>query len=176
MATGGVLLVPYDPDWPRRFECERALLVRVFLGTAAAIEHVGSTAVPGLGAKPVLDIMVGVPSLSEIESRIRALESEGYEYVPEYEAQLPERRYFRKSSAGRRTHHLHAVARDGPFWRSHILFRDYLRAHPEAAAAYFELKQQLASRHRADLAGYTDGKSAFVQSILRKAASEEGAS
>ncbi len=163
------MVVPYDSDWPRQFEWERALLAQVFSGTRVAIEHVGSTAVPGLAAKPIIDIMAGVSALSEVESRIPVLESRGYEYVPEYESQLPERRYFRKPPTGPRTHHLHAVTRDSSFWRSHLLFRDYLRAHPDAAAAYLELKAHLASRHGTDRVAYTEGKSAFVESVLKRA-------
>jgi GrpB-like predicted nucleotidyltransferase (UPF0157 family) len=170
-----VVLVPYDPDWPRRFETERALLARVFADAPASIDHVGSTAVPGLAAKPVIDIMVGVSALSEIESRIPELERHGYEYVPEYEAQLPERRYLRKPRVGPRTHHLHAVVRDSTFWRRHLLFRDYLRGHPETAAAYLELKQRLASLHRSDRAAYSEGKSSFVEAVLARAAAPESA-
>jgi GrpB-like predicted nucleotidyltransferase (UPF0157 family) len=170
LATVAVVLAPYDPDWPRQFETERALLGRVFADAAVSIEHVGSTAVPGLGAKPVIDIMIGVSALAEVESRIPELERHGYEYVREYEARLPERRYLRKPRVGSRTHHVHAVVRGSAFWYRHLLFRDYLRAHPEAAAAYLELKQRLASRHRADPASYSDGKSAFVEAVLLKAA------
>jgi GrpB-like predicted nucleotidyltransferase (UPF0157 family) len=80
-----VIIVPYDQDWPRRFEKERAVLAVVFAGTEVAIEHVGSTAVPGLGAKPVIDVMAGLSQLAEAESRTAALELAGYEYVHEYE-------------------------------------------------------------------------------------------
>lgn len=175
MATLPIVLVPYDSDWPRRFESERILLARVFADAAGSIEHVGSTAVPGLGAKPVIDIMVGVSALAEVESRIPELERHGYEYVREYEAQLSERRYFRKPGVGSRTHHLHAVVRGSAFWRRQLLFRDYLRAHPGAASAYFELKQRLASRHRTDPAAYSEGKSPFVEALLQRAAAEGSA-
>jgi len=170
-----IALVPYDLDWPRQFELERALLARVFADVAVSIEHVGSTAVPGLGAKPVIDIMVGVPALADVESRIPELERDGYEYVREYEARLPERRYLRKPRVGSRTHHLHAVVRGGAFWRRHLLFRDYLRAHPEAASAYLELRQRLAARHRTDPAAYSEGKSSFVEALLLRAAAEGSA-
>jgi len=174
LAAEPVFVVPYDPEWPRQFERERALLGRVFRGNRVSVEHVGSTAVPHLGAKPIIDIMVGVSALSEVESRIPDLEAQGYEYVPEYEAQIPERRYFRKPRAVPRTHHLHCVIRDGAFWRRHLLFRDYLRAHPEAASAYFELKQRLASRHRTDRIAYTEAKSSFIDSLLEKATAQQG--
>lgn len=166
MTAESVVIVPYDRDWPHRFERERNVLRQVFRGTDAVIEHVGSTAVPGLGAKPIIDIMVGVPALQEVEVRIPGLESRGYEYVPKYEAQLPERRYFVKPRSRPRTHHLHCVVRGGEFWCRHLAFRDHLRSHPKSAAEYVELKQRLASRHRTDRVAYTEGKSAFVDSIL----------
>jgi GrpB-like predicted nucleotidyltransferase (UPF0157 family) len=144
--TPFITVVAYDPEWPLRFERERTLLASVFAGTGALIEHVGSTAVPGLGAKPIIDIMVGVSRLSDAERRIPALEAQDYEYVPAYEAQLPERRYFRKPSVGPRGYHLHCVVTDSEFWVHHLAFRDYLRAHPESAAAYFEPKRRLAAR------------------------------
>ena len=169
MADNPVVIVPYDPGWPRQFEEERVLLARIFRDTSVVIEHVGSTAVPELGAKPIIDMMVGVSALSEVESRIPQLESHGYEYVSAHEAQLPERRFFQKPRSGSRTHHLHAVVRDGAFWRRHLLFRDHLRAFPEAATAYLDLKRELASRHRTDRVAYTDGKSAFIESLLERA-------
>ena len=89
--TDRVTIVPYDPAWPRRFEEERRALAACFAGSEAVIEHVGRTAVPGLGAKPVIDVLVGVPVLVEAECRIPLLEAAGYEYVQEYAQQLPER-------------------------------------------------------------------------------------
>lgn len=111
-----VTVVPYDPAWPGRFDEERRALAAVFAGTEAVIEHVGSTAVPGLGAKPVIDIMVGVPVLVAVEGRIPALEAAGYEYVQEYEKQLPDRRYFRKPHLGPRAVHVHCVVIGSDFW------------------------------------------------------------
>ena len=165
--TESVTIVAHDPDWPRRFEEERATLAVVFAQSDVTIEHMGSTAVPGLGAKPVIDIMVGVTRLTEAEGRIATLEAAGYEYVPKYETQLPERRYFRKPRLGPRAYHLHCVVKDGEFWIRHIVFRDYLRAHPEAAAAYYELKRKLAVR--GSKKHYTDAKSTFVRKILASA-------
>lgn len=164
MAGSGspIVIVPYDGRWPARFERERLGLGRVFDGVDATIEHVGSTAVPGLGGKPILDIMIGVRSLEDIESRIDDLEALGYEYVREYESQLPERRYFRKSG----TQHVHCVQLGGPFWASHLRFRDHLRAHPEIAEAYYQLKRELAERYRDDRVAYLEGKSSFIESVL----------
>jgi GrpB-like predicted nucleotidyltransferase (UPF0157 family) len=162
-----VCIVPYDPDWPRRFDEERRLLAAVFAGAGAMIEHTGSTAVPGLGAKPVIDIVIGVPALAEVERRIQALEAAGYEYVPEYEQQLPDRRYFRKPPLGPRTVHVHCVVTGSDSWIRPLAFRDYLRAHPDAAAAYNDLKRELAAR--VSKADYTSAKSPFIENILAAA-------
>jgi GrpB-like predicted nucleotidyltransferase (UPF0157 family) len=159
-----VIVVPYDPEWPRCFDQERAVLDAVFAGSGAALEHVGSTAVPGLGAKPVIDVMAGLTQLAEAEDRIPALEAAGYEYVQKYEEALPERRYFRKPRPGPSTYHLHCVVRGSDFWVRHLAFRDYLRAHPASAAAYYELKRELAVRCTKDQ--YTDAKSSFIEGIL----------
>ena len=162
-----VCIVPYDPDWPRRFDEEHHILAALFAGSGAVIEHAGSTAVPGLGAKPVIDILVGVPALAEVECRIPAIEAAGYEYVPEYEQQLPDRRYFRKPRLGPRTVHVHCVVTNSDSWLRALAFRDYLRAHPEAAAAYYDLKRELAAR--ISKADYTSAKSPFIESILTAA-------
>jgi GrpB-like predicted nucleotidyltransferase (UPF0157 family) len=167
-----IVIVAYDPRWPQQFEAERASLADLFSEAAASIEHIGSTAVPGLGAKPIIDIMLGVGVLQEVESRIPSLESFGYEYVPELEVELPERRYFRKPREGARTHHLHCLSRSSDFWRRHLVFRDHLRRHPDDARAYFQLKQRLASEHHTDGLAYAKAKSRFIESIVEKAARE----
>jgi GrpB-like predicted nucleotidyltransferase (UPF0157 family) len=159
-----VIVVPYDPEWPRRFDQESAVLAAVFAGCDAAVEHVGSTAVPGLWAKPVIDVMVGLPHLSEAESRITALATASYEYVRKYETQLPERRYFRKPRLRPSAYHLHCVVKGSDFWVRHLAFRDYLRGHPESATAYEELKRGLALRCSKE--EYTEAKSPFIESIL----------
>ena len=165
--TNRVNIVPYDPDWPRRFDEECRILAAAVAGTDAIIEHVGSTAVPGLGAKPVIDVLIGIPILAEVEHRIPALEAAGYEYVQEYERQLPDRRYFRKPRSGPRAFHVHCVVTGGDFWIRHLAFRDYLRAHPESAAAYFELKRDLALRVSKE--EYTEAKTPFINRILASA-------
>jgi GrpB-like predicted nucleotidyltransferase (UPF0157 family) len=164
-----VVIVSYNPEWRPEFEQERARLAETFVSTNAVIEHIGSTAVPGLAAKPVIDIMVGVAALSEAEARIDSLRAHGYEYVAAYEEQLPQRRYFRKPLAEPRTHHLHCVIRGSSFWRDQLTFRDYLREHPKAAQAYETLKQDLASLYAADREAYSEGKSEFIASILNHA-------
>ena len=165
--TSQVLLVPYDPDWPRRFDEERRVLATVFAGAEAVIEHVGSTAVPGLGSKPVIDVIVGVPGLAAVDERIPALEAAGYEYIQEYEKQLPERRYFRKPRFGTRMFHVHCVVTGSASWIQHLAFCDYLRARPEVAAAYYKLKEDLAAR--VSKADYTEAKSPFIEQVLASA-------
>jgi len=130
-----------------------------------AVEHVGSTAVPGLAAKPVIDIVVGVRRLKDAAACAAPLAAIGYECVPEYEAEIPDRRYFRKGPFGGRTHHLHMVEFGGAFWRRHLAFRDWLRTHPEDAARYGALKRELAATHEADREAYTEAKNAFVREV-----------
>lgn len=162
-------IADYSEQWAADFERERARLEEVFAGIDIGIEHVGSTAVPGLCAKPIIDICVGAPNLGVIEDRIEAMEALGYAYVPEFEAEIPDRRYFRRPHARPRTHHVHACRRDGDIWRKHLLFRDWLRAHPDDRDAYCALKRELYARHSLDRPAYTEAKDPFVQSILEKA-------
>jgi GrpB-like predicted nucleotidyltransferase (UPF0157 family) len=165
MPDSEVVLTPYSPLWPAIFDIEKRLLLRLF-SDAAAVEHIGSTAVPGLGAKPIIDVMLGAPDLTLVEVRIAALEAEGYRYVPEFEKSTPQRRYFTKMDSPPGKFHLHAVVLDSPFWRRHLAFRDALRADPALAAKYWRLKQHLAARHREDRAAYADAKSEFIRTVL----------
>ena len=164
-----IVVAPYDPRWPDLFVEESRRLGDVFAGTTASIEHVGSTAAPGIAAKPVIDILVGLPSLAEAESRIDALESCGYHYVPEYERDLPERRYYRRPLVPPRTHHLHCVVESSEFWRRHLAFRDHLRSHPDDAREYGAMKAELAAKHPTDGVAYTQAKSPFIEKILHVA-------
>ncbi len=162
--TTAVVVVDYDPQWPIVYKKEKAEIVRAIGDEVIAIEHIGSTAVPGLGAKPIIDIMVAVRHLSDADQCIQSLQSIGYEYVPEHEVQIPERRYFRKAHR-----HLHMVEPTSDFWRRHLFFRDHLRSHPKVAREYYELKKQLASECGLDRKAYTDAKTAFIQSIVARA-------
>ena len=127
-----VEVVDYDPRWPAMFEEERARILEAIGEWLIDVQHVGSTSVPGLAAKPVIDLMPELRDLADAEHCIAPMEALGYEYVPQYNALLPERRYFQKGTSFPRTHHAHMVQRDTAFWRRHIEFRDYLRSHPEA--------------------------------------------
>ncbi len=161
-----LVIEDYNPEWPALYTAEERRILRAIGHVVVAVEHVGSTSVPGLGAKPIIDIMVGVRQLADAEVCIALLERIGYEYVPEYEALLPERRYFRKGTPVR-THHLHMVEQTSGFWARHILFRDHLRAHPEMARQYQDLKKELAAT--VERSAYTDAKTPFIESVLAQA-------
>lgn len=161
-----VVIAPYSAQWPRVFERERERLQGAFAGEAAAIEHIGSTAVPGLGAKPTVDILLGAPSLEAIVRRIPALEALGYRYVPEFEDVLPQRRYFVSPAQGPSAFHLHAVVEGSPFWADHLAFRDALRADPRLRDEYHALKVRLADRYGADRGAYTDAKAPFIRGVV----------
>ena len=181
-----IVIAAYDPSWVRRFEEERAMIYRACGRDAfVRIEHVGSTAVPGLVAKPIIDIMPGVRSLDEFTASIPEIEALGYEYAPETERPDPElndpgmpfRRYFRKDVDGRRAFHLHTVEVASEFWRDHLMFRNYLRVHPDDARAYADLKRTLADTYNRTMladnvninVGYTDFKSDLIEEIKAKA-------
>jgi len=167
-----VIIADYDPDWPQRYEAERGRILAAIAPWVAQIEHIGSTSVPGLGAKPIIDIMVAVRSLDDAAHCIEPLRALGYQYHPEFEDTLPERRYFNRGPSDDH-YHLHMVELDGGFWQRHLLFRDYLRAHPEAAQEYERLKRALAAQYRDDRSGYTDAKTEFITAIERKARAEK---
>ena len=167
MREEAISLVAYDPVWPRMFLEEREQL-QTLVGhwLAGPIEHIGSTAVPGLTAKPVIDIMAGVRDLASSSGARAAAASLGYEYFP-YRPDVMH--WFCKPSPERRTHHLHLVPVGSQLWVDRLVFRDYLRATPAAAAEYEALKIDLAARYRQDREAYTDAKGDFVQSILARA-------
>ena len=162
-------LSAYSPMWPAIFAIEHARLAGIFGADAVVIEHIGSTAVPNLGAKPIIDLMLGVPAISIVERQIAALEASGYRYVQEFEKSMPERRYFTKLDRPPGKFHLHAVVLDSPFWSRHLAFRDALRADESLARKYWRLKQHLAARHRDDRAAYAEGKGDFIRSAIAKA-------
>lgn len=158
-----VEIVPYDPSWPRQFEVEAEVLRRALSPwLVGGLEHIGSTAVPGLAAKPVIDIMGGVRTLAESRPAIAAAAAEGYRYAP-YQAEVEH--WFCKPSFAFRTHHLHLIPVDTVQWVRAIAFRDYLRIHAEVAAEYEGLKRRLAVEHRVDREAYTSAKRPFIDRI-----------
>jgi len=169
VAKRKVEIVDYDPQWPVLYKKEKALIQKVTGHIIVAIEHIGSTAVPGLGAKPIIDIMGALNHLNDAEKCIKPLESIGYEYVPEYEESIPERRYFHKGHPLKEQHyHLHMVELTSDFRKKHLLFRDYLRTRPKVAQKYYELKKRLAIKYGSDREGYTNAKTSFIESVIAK--------
>lgn len=165
-----VEIVAYDVSWPRIFAVEAAQIAAALEDACLGIEHIGSTAVEGLAAKPVIDIQVGVRSLQDTTRIVEAMQRLGYQYVAEFEAEFRNRRYFRRTVNGRRSHQVHVVERtDAGWWDRHVVFRDWLRRHPEDVAAYAALKRNLATTHRDDRRAYTDAKTEFIETIVRRA-------
>lgn len=163
-----VVVVPYDPAWPLLFEEEKANLLADIGQYVISLEHMGSTAVPGLAAKPVIDILIGVRSLEDAPLFIPPLVYRGYEYIPQYETTFPERRYLHRIVEGQHTHHLHIVEPTSEFYRTQLSFRDYLRAHPNVCKEYATLKFRLAKKFHNDREAYTDAKADFIQGVLAK--------
>lgn len=159
-------LVAYDPSWPWKFESERALLEKLLSPwLAGRIEHIGSTAVPLLPAKPIIDIVAPVHSLEASRPAIAAVTGAGYAYWP-YKAEVMH--WFCKPSPELRTHHLHLVPVGSPLWHERLAFRDALRGDPSLVSEYADLKQRLAEQHRHDREAYTEAKGPFVRRVLSR--------
>jgi GrpB-like predicted nucleotidyltransferase (UPF0157 family)/GNAT superfamily N-acetyltransferase len=162
-----VRISPYDPRWPALFEQERVALEGAIAAWASGgIHHVGSTAVPGLDAKPIVDILVGVDDLETSRACIEPLAGVGYLYAP-YRSE--EMHWFCKPHPSRRTHHLHLVPTQSRRFADELAFRDRLRASAETARAYAALKHSLAARFGDDREAYTDAKADFIQTVLVEA-------
>jgi len=164
-----VYLVPHDAKWAEAFARESAAVAGALGELLIAIHHIGSTAIPGIRAKPIIDMLAVVHALSPLDARTPLLEALGYEAMGEFG--IPGRRYFRKDDAGgNRTHQIHAFAAGSPQIARHLAFRDFLRAHPDDAARYEALKERLAQAFPSDIASYADGKDASIQEIGARAA------
>ena len=165
-----IAVVPYDPRWPAMFLEERNRL-RAWLPTEliGRIEHFGSTAVPGLAAKPIVDMLIEVTDLEEVKRRVAPiLASKGYDYFwrPTWGDDVPPwyAWFIRRDVHGVRTHHLHMVERHFEHW-NRLRFRDYLIQHPTVAEEYQTLKRRLAAAHPHDRAAYTRGKTEFIRKV-----------
>jgi GrpB-like predicted nucleotidyltransferase (UPF0157 family) len=170
-----ITIRPHDPEWAREFARERERLQAALGSIAVRIEHHGSTAVPGLAAKPIIDIQIAVERLQPGGPYAAALRSCGYVHMPHADdARCP---FFHRPAAWPHTHHVHVVEAGSEEERHTLVFRDYLRAHPEAARRYEALKRELAERYSGSDAesreAYASAKSSFVQSILHRADSVE---
>jgi GrpB-like predicted nucleotidyltransferase (UPF0157 family) len=163
-----IVVVPYNPMWPQMFEEEAAKISAVFGSELISIHHIGSTSIPGLSAKPIIDIMLIVRSVEAIDAFNPAMIELGYE--PMGENEIPGRRFFRKGGEIHRTHHVHTYEATNLEVKRHLDFRDYLIEHPLEAQQYGALKNELAQKFTHDIEGYINGKDAFVKEIIRRAA------
>ena len=162
-----VALSAHDPAWAPSFEAERARLQALLPDIFLAIEHIGSTAVPGLVAKPVIDLLAAVESLDGVDVLVDRLCENGYTTSREFNATLADRRWLMRWRDGHRTHHLHIVVLGGQPWHDRLAFRDALRRDPALADRYATLKTELAATHQADREAYTAAKAAFVREAVQ---------
>jgi GrpB-like predicted nucleotidyltransferase (UPF0157 family) len=168
-----VELAEYDPAWPALFRAEAEHLRRILPARLIGrIEHFGSTAVPGLAAKPVVDVIVEVPDLEAVRREIAPiLRREDYEFlwrpVSPGDAEIAYAWFIKRDAAGRRTHHVHMLPPGAPDWER-LAFRDHLIAHPEATAAYAAVKTRALAEHPGDRAAYARAKGAFIARVMRQ--------
>lgn len=166
MSLRNIEVVPYDPSWPQRFTEEKQRLVSALPADIAIIHHIGSTAVDGLMAKPIIDILLEVDVVERLDGCSEAFEALGYECMGEFG--MPGRRYFRKGGLDR-THQIHAFNTGSDDALRHLAFRDYMRAFPAVAEEYVRLKVQVAAASDNDIRRYSEGKAAFVSQHEQRA-------
>lgn len=168
-----VRIVPYDPHWPNDYADERRRILDALGDTLVSLDHIGSTSVPGLGGKPIVDILGGVQNAVDADACLSPLRAIGYDDVT-VEPQEPNWHYCLGKRLGLPrprllNFHLHLVTHRSAHWEKQLLFRDYLRAHPMVAREYYDLKQRLASRHHSDREGYTTAKTGFINAVVAEA-------
>lgn len=168
-----VVVVPHDPAWAEKFSRESKLVAAALEPAVTTIHHIGSTAIATIHAKPVIDMLAEVTSLDEVDARIQGMVELGYESMGE--CGIPRRRYFRKcDERGFREYQVHAFLAGSEETVRHLAFRDFMRAHPEEAQRYSELKRRLAAAHPEDIDGYMAGKDAFIKEMQRRALAWRG--
>ncbi len=168
LEQGIVRLVPYSPEWKLYFEREKAALQEKLGSHILDIQHIGSTSIPGMPAKPIIDIAIAVQDFELAKTCIPLVESLGYEYRGEFG--IPHRHYFVKGNP--RLYHIHMSEITSVEWQNTIRFRDYLYSHPGTAQEYADLKQQLALKYPQDREAYLEGKTEFVRGVLIKCKNE----
>jgi len=167
-----VVIVEYDPEWPVLYDAEKHRILRAVGDRVGAVEHIGSTSVSGLCGKPIIDIMAAVAGPEEADALLPALDAIGYDDVTKIEGDAE---WFYCLGRGRRSlyYHLHLVRAGSDHWKRHILFRDYLKEHPETADEYCRLKKSLAMRYRTERERYTESKTRFIIDVVAKALDSE---
>jgi GrpB-like predicted nucleotidyltransferase (UPF0157 family) len=157
-----IAVVPYDPLWPQAFAVASEAVASALGGNLLEIHHIGSTAIPGIHAKPIIDMLAIVSDIAAIDQCVAQMKSLGYEAMGEFG--IAGRRYFRRDNlAGDRTHQVHTYQNGSPHNQRHLAFRDFLRSHPELSGQYGELKRRLAAAHPNDMEAYMDGKDSFIK-------------
>ena len=166
-----IYMVSHDPKWRQLFQQEAEQLTAVLGSSVAAVHHIGSTAIPTIYAKPIVDILLVVQDLAALDEKQPSMEALGYEALGEFG--ILGRRYFRRDNLfGERTHQVHVFENDSPQIKRHLAFRDYLINRPETAQEYSDLKRELAAKHPEDIELYMDGKDEFIKKIDMRTAQE----
>jgi len=155
-------VAPYNPNWEQKFKDEAKKIKKIFKEIFVDIHHIGSTAIPTIKAKPIIDIMVEVKDINRVDSYNKQMEKLGYQALGEYG--IPERRFFQKGG-NNRTHHVHIFEIGSPQIKRHIDFRNYLISNPSVAEEYSSLKEKLAKKYRHDIDKYWEGKDSFIKKI-----------
>ena len=164
-----VEVVPHDPRWRDLFDIESKSIANAMGDNAVTIHHIGSTAIPSIYAKPIIDLLIEVKNFIEVDRQTSGMESLGYEVMGEFG--ISGRRFFRKNNQESiRTHHIHTFEMGSAQVERHLTFRDYMLAHPEDAQQYSQLKRELASKYPHNIDKYMDGKDGFIKEIDKKAA------
>lgn len=164
-----VEVVPYDREWPSDFESEAVRVRHVLEASSPTIEHIGSTSIPGMPAKPTIDVLVLVDDVQDVLRHRDVLASIGYDYRPASLTSNDDQLFFRKvGPTGKRTHHMHVVARRSPEGRDYLAFREYLRTHTEDAQAYADVKRQLAEEFASERMRYVDEKARYVDELMAR--------
>jgi GrpB-like predicted nucleotidyltransferase (UPF0157 family) len=161
-----VEVVTYNPEWPQMYDEESHKISSLLSSEIVSIHHIGSTAIPGIFAKPVIDILVVVEDIDKIDNYNPQMASTGY--IPRGEYGIPGRRFFIKPSQDFRSHHVHIYQTGNPEIEPHFKFRDYMLAHPDDARIYSELKKDLAFKYTYDIDAYVDGKKEYIEGINAK--------
>ncbi len=163
-----IILTSYSAEWPQKFEIAKGELVAEFSDEFLGIEHIGSTAIPGISAKPIIDILVGVRSMQCADEVIPRLLKRGWDTSEEFNRTIGERRFLLKWPDGVRTHHLHLVIFEGPHWFPALVFRDRLKKDSALCSDYENLKHSLAQRFGDDREGYTAAKETFIRRVVEQ--------
>lgn len=168
LKRGTVRLLQYTSKWSKAFENEKKMLSKALNGSVIDIQHIGSTAIPGMIAKPIIDISIGTKSMANSKKLIPILQLLGYEYISEFGGPKIHL-FFAKGSDENRTHYIHLMKYNGRIWRNDLLFRDYLRKNKERAQQYVKLKKTLAAKFADDRTIYTSSKAEFIHKTIKMA-------